>query len=161
MSLDTTVGGSASDSYVSLVEFNAHLAKRHNVDEIAALTDAKKESLLVMACWMLDAAEVDGVKANETQALRWPRFYAEDDEGTIISSTIIPPFVKLAQMELAIWIYQNDDPDISALRDRFDSLALGSLNLDFNPLRTGIPPTVVRLMRGTMLGNGQARIYRS
>ena len=54
MALDVTKGGTAADSYASLVEANTLLGNTYGADEWASLSDADKEKLLRTATKDID-----------------------------------------------------------------------------------------------------------
>lgn len=100
MALDTTVGGAATDSYVTLAEANAYHVSYNNTSW-AALSDAQKEAALRTAARYVDSYQFTGTKAALAQARQWPRIDATQD-GFELASDIIPTLVKDAQCEAAL-----------------------------------------------------------
>lgn len=61
MALDATVGGSTSDSYVTLVEADAYFANHYSLVKTtawAALSSGQKEAVLRRACQVMDSLRV-------------------------------------------------------------------------------------------------------
>lgn len=103
MAIDASVGGAASNSYVTTAETDSYFLARLNT-AWAALTGAQKEAALISATDYLDAtyeAQFKGLRASSTQALAWPREGVTVD-GVEILPTIIPTRLKHAQMQLAL-----------------------------------------------------------
>jgi hypothetical protein len=101
MSLNTTIGGSTADSYVTVDEADAYHANFGNTDWADIATDALKEVALRKAAQYIDTKSFQGVKVTSTQALEWPRYNVVVD-GYDVSSSAIPDDIKVAQMEAAL-----------------------------------------------------------
>ena len=117
MALDTTVGGSSSDSYVTVEELDTYLESVYP-DAAATFLDLEteaKEHRLKMSALMMNSFPFRGVKASFNQRLEFPRwwrtddaydFIVEDEEYILDYSDIeenapaIPAEVKYAQMEM-------------------------------------------------------------
>lgn len=99
MALVTTISGTSSDSYVSLVEADAYFAAGHHLQSSTwlALTDEQQETALRTAARDLDRLRYFGRKAVSTQALEWPRVYRN-----LWFPDSIPTSIKNAQMEQAL-----------------------------------------------------------
>lgn len=81
MALDTTVGGSSSDSYVTVSEFDTYLEAVYG-DTASALLDLEvsaKELRLRLSALMLNNFPYRGVKASRNQNLEFPRWTRHDD----------------------------------------------------------------------------------
>lgn len=108
MALDTTVGGTAADSYATLAEYQARAAA---FGWTLSGADATDEVNLRLARQYLDGAYVwKGYRAEEDQALEWPREIVEYVEGYIVLETVIPQKIKDAQMEMAFLIQNGATP---------------------------------------------------
>lgn len=106
MSLDTTIGGSASDSYVPIAYIDNYVANHYlSTDSVAiawaALSPSDKEVLARKACVFIDSHRFDGCVVTGTQKLQWPRIDVYVN-GYFVDSTTIPPGVKDAQCEAAL-----------------------------------------------------------
>lgn len=110
MALDVTVGGSASDSYVTLAEWQAYWAAR-NVDLTAHGHDASHEADLRRAAdWIDRTYPFVGYKQYQTQARAWPRVDVGYIGGWPVDPDEIPQDVKDAQCELAYLIHEGLTP---------------------------------------------------
>lgn len=116
MALDTTIGGTASDSYATLAEYEAYVASQ-GLTPLSG-SDAQHEAELRRAAVAIDSSyPFRGVKNTSTQALEWPRYSdaagytgpATYDPYPIIP-TEIPRAIKLAQIEMAWQIHTGQDP---------------------------------------------------
>ncbi len=118
MALITTVGGSSSDSYISVSEASEYLSAFYGDAPAAwdALDEGPKEQRLKIAALLLNTFPWRGVKASFNQRLAFPRFWHTDDEYqwvlddektfmdfSEITENIpaIPTEVKYAQVEVA------------------------------------------------------------
>jgi hypothetical protein len=120
--LVTTVGGSTSNSYLSLVDFAA-LADDGPLAAVytAASVDERTRALL-QATARLDLEVWTGVRVSQSQRLAWPRNYAIDPDRTntnvgstyarpydmvvYLPSTTIPDRIRSGCAELALQILQ-------------------------------------------------------
>lgn len=131
MALDTTIGGAASNSFCSVAEANAyHVLRGHNA-EWGDSGVSEKEAALAWATRILDRLNWSGNRAATTQALRWPRYNAYDQDGYVIANTVIPTAVKNATAELALYLRKEDrTADSGAIGVK--SLSVGALSLEFD-----------------------------
>src|SRR5262245_24670134 len=123
MSLNTTPGDSATDSYASLAQADAYFAALGITTWNG--TDAAKENALRRGTQYLDNAYRDrwaGMRVNQLQALAWPRgqgtreLYRSsylwpllDLDGFAIDTTTVPIQVQKAAMEAALLVIQGVD----------------------------------------------------
>lgn len=133
MAIIVTPGASDADSYASLVEANAyHDARLYNAEWLAA-TDANKEIVLKWGTRLLDENyDWLGSRANNDQALGWPR-YGTYWDGESIDGDIIPVQIINAVSEMALFLLKSDrsivsEPDNQGL----DSLTVGPISLSFS-----------------------------
>jgi hypothetical protein len=121
MSLNSTPGDAAAESYFSIAEADAYFTARGNAAWVAALT-ATKEQFARIGTQYLDNNYRDrwvGIRTGQTQALAWPRvdgsrgnrndtfgyaytFVLYDTDGFVIASDSVPTQVKQAAMEAAL-----------------------------------------------------------
>lgn len=104
MTLDATVGGVDSNSYVTLAEFEAYIVERGI--SVGTVTDAVKEGWLIRAAEYIDAnwiGQWKGLIASDTQALAWPRTCVVDPDGREVDDDSIPLKIKNAQCEMAVY----------------------------------------------------------
>ncbi len=121
MALDTTVGGSSSDTYVTLAELATYLTAAYGdtASTFLAKSDADKEYRLKLSALLMNNFAYRGVKASRNQRLEFPRWWRTDDEYEFIlddedyildysditeSPPTIPAEVEYAQMEIAYQI---------------------------------------------------------
>lgn len=135
LAIDTTIGGAASNSYVTVEEADLYFESRPN-NTWAALGDEVKKSLLIHAARMNDRlVTFRGVIANTDprQALRWPRTTVYDDEGQVIANDAVPETIKEAQCEQA-WYLSKNDPDATAkIKYLKANVGKGAVSTEFNP----------------------------
>ncbi len=114
MTIIATVGGSNSNSYVTLAEANQYHSERLHNEEWTNADDTTKEAGLLWATKVLDANfKWEGEIKTTTQALDWPRYSVYDKNNILVDSDIIPIGVKNAQSELAFLLI-TDDRTLSA-----------------------------------------------
>ncbi|MDG4650110.1 hypothetical protein P6F26_16805 [Roseibacterium sp. SDUM158017] len=114
MALDITIGGTAADSYATLLEYTSRAAAMGWTLEG---TDAANEVNLRRAAVAIDASySFRGTKNTVAQAREWPRFDGSgygmvyDFDPYPLRSDEIPQRVKDAQMEMAYLIQGGADP---------------------------------------------------
>lgn len=116
MTLNTTAGDPAADSYASVADADAYFTARGNTSWSAAIT-GDKEIALRKATAYLDnqyARYWCGVRTNVTQSLAWPRsdgtrnpygysflYPLLDTDGVPVSTTAVPDAIKTACVEAA------------------------------------------------------------
>jgi len=98
--LDATLAGATSNSYVDLAEADAIAANLPFAAEWAALTDDEKINGLIVATRWLETLNYGGTRCSTTQRLMWPRKGAECD-GQVSDCTGIPYAIKEAEVILA------------------------------------------------------------
>jgi hypothetical protein len=155
MPLDATVGGASANSYLTVAEADAYFQASYNKPKWAGVAANVKETLLMESTRLLDLY-VDwkgvlfdptvGSISNPSQALRWPRYWAEDLDGRLIDSATIPDGVKNLVCELAYSIlssagYKSD-------QNPLDSIRLSTITIKFNNdvIQSGFPQSVVDMI---------------
>ena len=118
----SAVGGSASNSYLSLADF-AVLADDGPLSAVFTAADVPNRTrALLQATARLDLESWTGVRVTTSQALAWPRNYAIDPDQTntnvgstyarpydlvvYLAATIIPDRIRSATCELALLMLQ-------------------------------------------------------
>ena len=146
--LDATVGGQSSNAYLTRAEANAYFESRLYVTAWSGATDANKDIAIAWATRLLDRSiDWRGYITSQQQALRWPRAYAFDADGVMILSNVIPPKVKEATAELAIWLLRADRTAETG-REGIKSFSVGKISFEFDKLDTAptIPDAVYQLI---------------
>lgn len=163
LTLDATVGGASSNSYVTLAEATTYFEARLNVtDWTGAASDDIRNRALAMATQRIDFEEYMGNRAAETQALKFPRSDLPLIDGVGWESTEIPIDIKTATYELAIYMLGKD---MTAANDdqALDALKIGPIGIDFSvsqPSNDKLPPFVTQLLRPYQLSGGMPRVVR-
>lgn len=133
--LDATVGGSASNTYATLVEFRQYWLNRPQNTDANALTDVQAEAALLLACLVLDSAfQWNGTAADVVtpQARCWPRNGMVDRVGYALPTTVVPTDLKSAQCQLAGDLAAGDKlADNDPLKQGITGLKAGSVSLSF------------------------------
>lgn len=136
MSLDATLGGSSSNTYVTDIEAKLYFEGRISAEGYTGANSTVQEKLLRTATIFLDARiNWVGFKKDRTtpQALQWPRVDSMDvDSALDILGGLIPQDLKNAQCELALYLANNGEPSESS---DLDSIKVGSLVIDFNEFK--------------------------
>lgn len=101
---ETGAGLANANSYASAADGDAYHDGHLYATAWTAATLANKEKALVFATRLIDGQyQFNGVKANESQALQWPRAGVRDPdaEGEWIWGDVVPTSVRDATCELA------------------------------------------------------------
>jgi len=150
MAIDATVGGSASNSYLTLSQANDYFANRLYSTDWTGATDPNKEAALIMATQLLDAnTDFTGAIASDTQALSWPRSGMVTRNGVAIPEDELPADLKNATAELALSLLKTDrtaESDVEA--QGITKIKAGPVELNFSGdgAATIIPSNVRALM---------------
>lgn len=117
MSLNTAIGGSASDSYCTIEEADAYLVTTgYTMDKWGNLSGPAKERLLKLGCLILDSFPYVGSSADEANSDNWDadhvpqklKFPRDKDTQPVCGSAAIPVVVKEAQTEIT-YLYCMED----------------------------------------------------
>lgn len=109
MALDTSIGGTTADSYVTLAEYEAYVTAQG----LAPLSgnDASHEAELRRAAVVIDDSyNFIGQTQYQYQSRQWPRIWTGYVDGWPINPDTIPEPIKRAQMEMAWLIHGGADP---------------------------------------------------
>jgi hypothetical protein len=119
VSIDSTVGGASSNSYVTSAEADTYHEGRLNATSWSGATADDKNRALVEAQRELNTLEFTGNRVTSTQVLQWPRYNAYNPDGTgasfLYESTEIPQRIQDAQCELALEFLKAGTVDVAAL----------------------------------------------
>lgn len=137
MAIDATVGGSASNSYVTAAEADTYFEGRLNPEGYTTATVDIQERALRTATIYLDGRVnwVGHIKDPTTpQALDWPRIDGVDPlTANDILSGVIPLDLKNAQCEFALYLLDTGEPEET---NTLDAIKVGSLTIDFNEFKS-------------------------
>ena len=114
------------DTYCTVAEANTYFATTFSATAWDALDDSVKEIALRQACLRMEQMNWLGIKQDSEQTLQFPRIYDNDNlNGT-------PEDVKHAQMELALYLYQNQSNQVlTAQQMGLKSISLGNESYSF------------------------------
>lgn len=158
MALVTTPGAVNADSYASLAEAVAHVGTLTFAGKWPA-TDAAQEALLKQAALKMETLTFKGTRAasSESQALAFPRTDLFDRDGYPLASDTIPRNVKVAQIELAIWLAKKDrTADAAPSR-----LKVGGLEIEGSTQKS-FPDHVLAMLAPFLTGgDGRVRTVRA
>lgn len=149
--IDASVGGVASNSFLTLTEMQDYMTSRLTIDEWDNADDPN--ALIVMGCRVFEAMfqprrvlmrdgnkgpyyrtspTWTGTPATNTQALSWPRLGMKNRNGGDILSTVNPQELKNAQAELVAQLAKGDRTlDNDVIAQGLTSLKAGSVALTF------------------------------
>jgi hypothetical protein len=145
--IDSSIGGVASNSYVSLLEADAYFDSVYGKTLWDAALENIKQQLLISATGALDQFfQWEGQKYTIDQALEWPRVNAYDRSGTMYSYTTIPNIIKVATYELAYHMLANGG--LVYDQNRIDEVKVGSIAVKFTSYitETGIPKSIEAML---------------
>ena len=136
MALDATVGGTDSNSYVTVAEadtyFCGHPFYSVNWND---LTEAQKESYLMMATRVLTTLCWTGAATSAEQSLAWPRTGMKGAGGWPLSDSAIPKEIKYMTYEMANKLRADGTVASSSTSDQgLKRVKAGSVEIEyFNP----------------------------
>lgn len=129
MAFDATVGGAASNSYLTVAEADA-IAVEHpfSASWIAIVSGApgtaQKQALLIAATRAINNLCYLGTPASQTQALKFPMSGLLTRTGYGLADSVIPLDLKLATFEMALNLLKSADAPESATVELVNSLGL-------------------------------------
>ena len=163
MGFDASVGGVASNSYVTLAAAGEYFLGRLSASEWDDADEPDRESALMMATARLDMEPFIGLPVTTTQRLQWPRYGVPDRNGWLYATDAIPRPVQEATFELALAALK--DPTLfegGGDLSEFSHLSLGSLDVTPRTSSSGtLPSVVLRLIAPVRSGGFQARVVRA
>lgn len=108
MALDTTVGGASADSYASVADWQAYATSMGWT--LSGDTDTFEANLRRATAYLDRIYRWVGRRADDDQALAWPRIvWDTDEDGYAIPSDEIPAGIVNATYELAYLENQGND----------------------------------------------------
>jgi hypothetical protein len=168
--LDITIGGNASNTFISIDDAETYLDSRLNSEAWTGAAPDDKTRALLMAAKRLQVENWLGNRVTTTQRLAWPRisvakvdqvgfgyggFYGQPwgwGYGEQYLTTEIPQPVKDAQCELALAYLEGFDDGGEEAIDSFSADGVSVKNRQSRP-DGGLPPRVVQLISGLIAGN--------
>ena len=110
--LDSTVGGSSANSFITTAAAQAYFDERLSATEWDTSSGADQDRALIMATVRLSQEDFAGYKTDSGQALVWPRQGTYDEDGYVYANNAIPEPIANAQCEMALALLK--DPSILA-----------------------------------------------
>lgn len=158
--LVATVGAANANAYDTVANGDTYFDNRLNASAwTGASADDKTRALLQATRW-LDNQEFQGVKVAEAQALKWPRYWADDDSGYEYESDVIPQIIIDAMFELALRLLNDGTTDTLSDTglEEYDEAAIGPLDVKRNRnFRAGQLPSHVRaILRPVLITAGNS-----
>ena len=121
-----------TNSYISEADATAYFAERLHASDYTGADEADQQKALLMACRFLDSRMIwMGIKADDDQALQWPRSGCLDRNRVSIDDDVYPQELKDAQCELALILIGQDTakpPDTAG----FVSIEVESITLEID-----------------------------
>lgn len=172
--IDATVAGASSNSYMTEAEANAYFDERLPLTTPWVVSGANNARALIMATRVLDAMAQPHVRfvrdsqnpyyytspywtgavATATQRLAWPRTGMFDRLGRAIAEDAIPYELKEAQAELAGQLLISDTTlDNAAAAQGISSVRAGSVSVTFRDMieQHVLPDAVLALLPASWL----------
>ena len=131
--IDATLQGASSNSYVTLAEADAYFETTPDESTWTNKTDDQKNRSIISATRYIDGFEFYGKRCTTTQALKWPRKEYKVD-GVEIKCTFIPDDVKIATFELARALANNPNAlvDTKGTDGTYEEVKLGDLEVKYS-----------------------------
>ena len=184
VTIDATAGGASANSYITLAAADAYVDAMISSADVSAWStgaDDLRNRALTAAAQRLDRERFIGARADDTQALQWPRTGVRKPDTYVntyatgfpfrisedyFTDSEIPDQIKRAQVELAVYLKNNvEGISLGGLED-FKNVKIGSL--DVTPDKTGaigadrVPPMFERYLTGPRIsGPGNIALKRS
>lgn len=179
-------GSPTSNSYASVSEADNFMGSHLSGGLWSTQGTPRKETILIMAARLLDSTVTyKGYKTNFAQVMQWPRAYVEIDLpagyyipstltpdgntlqgslyalGSYIPSNLIPPALKLAQLEVAVLLLTGGDRTADQDADGIASVSLGkgavAVTFDPNTAKTLLGRIAPNLLAELCISTGSKR----
>ena len=152
MPLDATPGGPSANAYIDRARAALYFAARLNTSAWDAADQPTQEKALMAATARLEQESYRACKTAPGQALKWPRYGVEDDDGYLYDASTVPAPVVAATCELALHLLKAGTTDALASTglEQFDHVAIGSIDITPStgaPAAGALPPQVIRCLR--------------
>lgn len=165
ITLDATVGGAASNSYLTLARCNTLMEQLPHANAWILDAGINKAQLLLHATRLIDRSiEFFGDRTADTQALEWPRKNVKHHRtNNALSDATIPEFIEWATAEWAFELHVDSETS-APIAPGLKSLRTPSYSAEFDSSRKLSIPTVVAellLDYGTRAARGGVRLIRT
>lgn len=168
--IDSTVGGASANAYDTVAYITTYSEGTVWASNWAAKTADEKAALAVRATRALDTLSFEGDRADDDQALQFPRVNVTLPNGNGLDSATIPAQIKQAWAHVACWlssIAAGTDPFSVDPTAKYVSKQVGPLATTYVPsvgtdgsrfLKTVIAPMLRPF--GLLGAGGSARLVR-
>lgn len=131
--IDATLSGASSNSYVTLAAANSYFETVPDSATWTNKTDDQKNRALISATRWIDSLNYYGDRCDEGQALKWPR-NNYDVDGVELECSLIPNDIKYATYELARALANDTGAitDSTGTTGLYDEVQLGDLRVKYN-----------------------------
>lgn len=136
MSLDATLAGASSNSYITLAEAETFSSQFYNLTAWSTATSGNQEAALMEACTEIESYRLRFNPSISTQALHFPRDIDYDSTGVYI----IPTAIKKVQFLIAVNILETRSMEQKAQELKnagVSSYSLGDYSVSFGNVGTG------------------------
>lgn len=142
--IDATIGGTDTNSFLTLVAADALIHARPFHDAWDAINDDdEKNAALVWATRVLSHYDWKGLIATQTQKLPWPRTGTYDNDAREYASDAYPEWLEVACAELAFFMATDDRLGDSGT-EGFSKIKIDKLEFEINPNdRTAVVPDYI------------------
>ncbi len=113
-----TAGSGSANSFILLTEAETYMEGRGNRALWDAASDPNKDIALAEATQEISLREYSGSRTDDTQALDWPRQWANNPDDPVQSffdNDVVPTRIKSATAELAFQFIKQGTTDVAAL----------------------------------------------
>lgn len=128
--LDATVAGPAANSYLTVAQADTYFDGRLETTSWADADADDRARALLMATLRIDLEQFEGSKWTVEQRLKWPRFGADDDDGTLFDSDKIPGIVEAATCELALSLLTGESTFAPTGLEGFKRVKVGPIEVE-------------------------------
>ena len=144
MALDSTIGGTAANSYVSQAAAASYFAGRLGTTAWDTASSTDRDASLIMATARLEAENYAGMRVYINQRLQWPRFATYDRDGIMYSISEIPLVVQQATFEYALALLQEPTLLGDSGLEAFTNIKLGTLDITPRAMSAAQLPAFVK-----------------
>ena len=144
-----------ANTYVTVAEADAYFLSRRSSGQWRLLSGDAKAVVLLQAIEWMEQFTFKGYRRGYDQRLQFPRSYLYDRDGYWVDSETVPRFIKVAQMELAFYLIENDAFENTGLEE-INTAAVGDLDVDVRQERKAgsLPRVVERILTPYRVGGG-------
>lgn len=124
--IDATLGGVSSNSYISLDDADAHFADTLREADWSQYSADDRSRGLIQATRQIEGMDLRGVPDDTDQALHFPRSHDYDADGNLE----MPEYIERAVCEQALWLLNRRDAPPLLDRGALQAEGVASVSLD-------------------------------